>query len=81
MDIILGRRLRELRAQRKQTQEQLAVHLGITTQAVSKWERGEGLPDLAMLPAIASFFDVSVDYLLGEDEAARQCKLNVATSF
>lgn len=75
MDIILGRRLRELRAQRKQTQEQLAVHLGITTQAVSKWERGEGLPELTMLPAIASFFNVSVDYLLGVDEAARRCKL------
>lgn len=77
MDILLGQRMRELRSQRKNTQEQLAVHLGITTQAVSKWERGEGFPDIAMLPAIAAFYNVSVDNLLGVDEAARQRKLDV----
>ena len=76
MDITLGQRLRELRSLRKNTQEQLAIHLGITTQAVSKWERGEGFPDIALLPAIASFYDVSVDNLLGVDEIARQKKLD-----
>lgn len=76
MDITLGQRMRELRSLRKNTQEQLAVHLGITTQAVSKWERGEGFPDISMLPAIASFYNVSIDNLLGVDNIARQKKLD-----
>lgn len=50
MDIALSTRLRELRSLKKNTQEQLAGHLGVTAQAVSKWERGEGYPDIAMLP-------------------------------
>lgn len=79
MDITLSARLRELRAVRKYTQEQLALHLGVTIQAVSKWERGEGYPDIAMLPAIASFYNVSVDDLLGVDKIARQKKLDEYT--
>ncbi len=40
MDILISSRLRELRSEKKNTQEQLAAHLGVTIQAVSKWERG-----------------------------------------
>lgn len=72
MDITICRRLRELRSQKMNTQEQLAAHLGITIQAVSKWERGEGYPDIAMLPAIAAYYNVTVDNLLGVDKAAKQ---------
>ena len=40
MEILISKRMRELRLLKKNTQEQLAAHLGITIQAVSKWERG-----------------------------------------
>ena len=79
MDIAIGRRMRELRASKKNTQEQLAAHLGITMQAVSKWEREEGYPDISLLPAVASFYGVSVDNLLGVDEIERQRKLQEYT--
>ncbi len=50
------------------TQEQLAVRLHITAQAVSKWESGAGFPDLAMLPRIAEALSVSPNVLLGGEE-------------
>jgi transcriptional regulator with XRE-family HTH domain len=64
--------MKTLRAAKRSTQEALAAHCGITTQAVSKWERGEGYPDITLLPSIASFYDVSVDELLGVGEIRKQ---------
>ncbi len=60
----LGARIQRLRKEKGMTQAQLASHLNLTDKAISKWEAGDGNPDISLLPAIAQHFDVSVDYLL-----------------
>jgi len=62
--IIVGRRIALLRKQAKQTQDVLAERLGITAQAISKWENGHTLPDTALLPILAQLFDCTIDSIL-----------------
>lgn len=54
----------KLRKEKSVTQEELASKVGVSSQAVSKWENG-GMPDAELLPRIADFFDVSIDTLFG----------------
>ena len=61
--IKLGEKIKFLRKQKNLSQEVLANYLGISFQAVSKWESGVTMPDVTMIPAIASFFGVSTDEL------------------
>lgn len=56
--------LRELRQEKEIRQEDLAVAMGVSVQAVSKWETGISYPDIMLLPDIARYFNVTVDYLL-----------------
>ena len=68
MELPIGERIRKLRTSRNLTQEEMAGHLGISFQAISKWERGDGYPDITLLPSIAAYFGVTVDELIGMDE-------------
>jgi len=61
---IVGERIAKLRKSHNMTQKQLADELSVTYKAVSKWETGAGLPDIAMLPALASALNVSVDEIV-----------------
>ena len=61
----IGSRLSVCRQNKNLTQEELAYRLGVTPQALSKWERGMSLPDTSILPAIARMLEISTDYLLG----------------
>ena len=69
-----GNNIRRMRLEKGLTQEEVALHLGVSFQSVSKWERGDGYPDIEMLPAIAHYFGVSVDELLGVSEQAKKEK-------
>ena len=59
----IGEKIKTLRKQKNISQEVFAGYLGVTFQAVSKWENGITLPDVTLIPAIASFFGVSTDEL------------------
>jgi len=72
MNIIICDNLKELRKNKNNTQEELAEFLTVSITAVSKWERGECYPDIELLPKIASYYDVSVDYLLGVGEIRKK---------
>ena len=75
MQLNIGNKIRELRHRDRRTQEMLADALGVTSQAVSRWESGGSYPDMEIVPAIANYFGVSIDHLFGYDND-RQVKIN-----
>ena len=76
MNVKIGAKLKALRARDGVTQEKLACALGVTAQAVSKWESENGYPDLEYLTPIANFFNVTLDELFGHDLAEKQRKID-----
>jgi len=64
-------KLRDLRKQFKFSQEQLADKIGVSRQAITKWETNAGLPDLENLMAIAALFSISIDNLLSAEKISR----------
>ena len=67
MQLNLGVKIRELRRRDGRTQDNLAEALGVTAQAVSRWESRGSYPDMEMIPSIANYFGVSIDELFGYD--------------
>ena len=65
MNIEIGKTVRELRRRDGRTQEDLAQALGVSPQAVSRWEQGGAYPDMELIPSIANYFGVSIDELFG----------------
>jgi len=77
MNIEIANRLQALRKEKGYSQEQLALELGISRQAVSKWERAESSPDTDNLICLAKLYNVSLDELLRTDEDVESIKESV----
>ena len=76
----LGRILIENRHKRGITQEELATHIGVSKGAVSKWETNSSLPDISLLPQLASYFDITIDELIGYEPQMENCLLYTSPS-
>ena len=76
MQLNLGDKIRELRRRDGRTQENLAEALGVTSQAVSRWESGGSYPDVEMIPSIANYFGITIDELFGY-QSDREEKIKV----
>lgn len=72
----LGKRIKELRMENNLTQEELAEQLGVSFQAVSRWENDLTYPDITLLPILANMFGVSVDFLLDVDVKKKEAEIN-----
>lgn len=75
MNLQISNSLKNLRSIRGVTQETLASWLGVAPQTISKWERGEGYPDITFLIPLADYFGVSLDTLMGRKEEERERKI------
>ena len=75
MNIKIGEKIKQLRQRDGRKQEDLANALGVSPQAISRWEANGGYPDMELIPAIANYFNISIDELFGYSKD-RQEKLN-----
>lgn len=80
MTLNIGEQIRKHRRALDLTQEQLAERLGVSFQAVSRWENGAAYPDIELLPVLAELFETSVDKLMGLDEAEKDRQAHQAIS-
>ena len=77
MTIKIGEKIKELRKKADVNQERFAGYLGVTAQAVSKWEVEGCYPDIELLPSIANFFNISIDELMSFDVMKNQEKVDM----
>ncbi len=75
MQLNLGEKIRSLRHRDGRTQEDLANALGVSSQAVSRWESGGSYPDMNLIPSIAHYFGITIDELFGY-ENQRELKID-----
>ena len=68
MNETFGQRFTKLRKEKNFTQEEIALKLNISAQAVSKWENDISMPDISILTSIADIFDITLDELLGREK-------------
>ncbi len=68
----IAKNIAELRQKNGMTQLEFAEHLNYSDKAISKWERGESLPDITVLAAIAALFHVTLDYLIKEEHTPEE---------
>ncbi|WDV45238.1 ATP-binding cassette domain-containing protein [Clostridiaceae bacterium M8S5] len=73
-NVFVGGRLAYLRKLKGRTQKDIAEHFGISKQAVSKWENGLSMPDILLMPSIAKYFDVDIDYFFDKNVADDKSK-------
>lgn len=71
----IGSQIKTMRLQRGITQDTIAKHLGVTAQAVSKWENGTAAPDISLLPEISAYFGVSIDELFALSDETRMTRI------
>lgn len=64
----IGENISRLRKEQNMTQDEFALRLGVTPQAVSKWERGYSLPDVTLVAEICRLLKVRADFLLGMED-------------
>lgn len=67
-------RLRNLRIEKNLTGEQLANAIGVKKTTISTWENGKAFPEIGTLIKLANYFDVSIDYILGRNNATSNDK-------
>lgn len=75
MNIKIGMIIKKLRTEKSITQDTLAAAIGVTPQAISRWESENGYPDIELLPSLADFFNVTIDELLGYKLSEREKEL------
>ncbi len=76
MNLNIGANIKGLRLAASMTQEQLAQKLGVSPQAVSKWESGNNMPDILLLPELSVLFGVSIDSLFDMTDDSRMERIN-----
>lgn len=72
VDMTFAENLKMLRKQAGMSQEQLAEKIGVSRQAVTKWETGAGIPDIENIMAISTLFDISIDDLLSNESGSKK---------
>ncbi len=72
MKLNLGNNIKKYRKENDMTQEALAEHLGVSPQAVSRWENGTAYPDMEMIPALASLFCITTDVLFDMQQTQKE---------